>query len=208
MSETGSADAGADPRVFINSQGDLARTVDPVSLFGLLADDVRRRTFSAVDLGARSVRQIAEMISQTERDVAEALHRLQTSGLVYRDREGYRVDVDLLREVARASNPKPRRGGDEFADQAGERRTILRTFIQGGRLATMPAAAAKREVVLEHIATVFEPGVRYAEKEVNAILRSWFDDYASLRRYLVDAGLLSREANVYWRSGGWVDTLR
>jgi hypothetical protein len=47
--------------------------------------------------------------------------------------------------------------------------------------------------------------VRYAETEVNAILRSFNDDVATLRRYLVDEGFLSRESNVYWRSGGAVD---
>ncbi|MEV0203527.1 DUF2087 domain-containing protein [Nonomuraea sp. NPDC050691] len=36
-------------------------------------------------------------------------------------------------------------------------------------------------------------------------LRAFHDDYAALRRYLVDEGLLSREDNVYWRSGGPVD---
>jgi hypothetical protein len=30
-------------------------------------------------------------------------------------------------------------------------------------------------------------------------------DDSVLRRYLVDEGLLSREAGEYWRSGGWVD---
>jgi hypothetical protein len=52
---------------------------------------------------------------------------------------------------------------------------------------------------------VFEAGVRYPEREVNALLAVWHPDVAALRRYLVDEGLLTREAGVYWRSGGWVD---
>ena len=31
------------------------------------------------------------------------------------------------------------------------------------------------------------------------------DDYAALRRYLVDEQFLTREANVYWRSGGTIE---
>ena len=31
------------------------------------------------------------------------------------------------------------------------------------------------------------------------------DDHGALRRYLVDEGFLSRQAGVYWRSGGTVD---
>lgn len=37
------------------------------------------------------------------------------------------------------------------------------------------------------------------------MLRAFHDDHAALRRYLVESELLSREANVYWRSGGPVD---
>lgn len=47
--------------------------------------------------------------------------------------------------------------------------------------------------------------LRYAERDVDAVLRAWHDDHAALRRYLVDEGLLGREANVYWRTGGSVD---
>jgi hypothetical protein len=36
------------------------------------------------------------------------------------------------------------------------------------------------------------------------LLRSFHDDVAALRRYLVDSGFLSREDGVYWRSGGTV----
>ena len=52
---------------------------------------------------------------------------------------------------------------------------------------------------------VFEIGVRYPERDVNAMLRAFHDDVATLRRYLVDEHFLSRDAGVYWRSGGSVD---
>jgi hypothetical protein len=66
-------------------------------------------------------------------------------------------------------------------------------------------ARGKRRVVLEHIVASFEPGVRYPEREVDAVLRAWHPDHASLRRYLVDEDLLARDAGEYWRTGGYVD---
>ncbi len=69
----------------------------------------------------------------------------------------------------------------------------------------MPAVRGKRLVVLEHIAACFEPGVKYPERAVDAILRAWHDDYAALRRYLVDEQLLAREHGAYWRTGGYVE---
>ena len=82
---------------------------------------------------------------------------------------------------------------------------MLSAFVRDGRLVSIPAQHSKRLVVLHHLVRVFEPGVRYPEREVNALLAVWHPDVAALRRYLVDEGLLTREAGVYWRSGGWVD---
>ena len=43
---------------------------------------------------------------------------------------------------------------------------------------------------------------RYTEAMVNLIIGQRHPDTAALRRYLVDDGFMSREAGVYWRSGG------
>ena len=51
----------------------------------------------------------------------------------------------------------------------------------------------------------FDIGVRYPEKRVNEVLKRFHADSASLRRHLVDEGLLSRERGMYWRSGGPVE---
>jgi len=74
-------------------------------------------------------------------------------------------------------------------------------------LTHFPTAPGKLSVVLGHIVTTFEPGVRYPEREVNAILAAFHADYTALRRGLVDEGLLSRAEGMYWRSGGRVDVL-
>jgi hypothetical protein len=81
---------------------------------------------------------------------------------------------------------------------------ILARFVQDGRLVTMPTRRAKRLVVLDHVAQSFELGVTYPEAQVNEILAGFHDDYAALRRYLVDEQFLTRDGGVYWRSGGTV----
>ena len=82
---------------------------------------------------------------------------------------------------------------------------ILGRFFRDGRLLSVPRQQSKRRVVLNYLAESFEPGVRYPEPEVNDILRQVHDDYAALRRHLVDEGFLARDAGVYWRIGGTVD---
>ena len=81
---------------------------------------------------------------------------------------------------------------------------MLRTFLRGGRLTSIPTSHAKRLIVLDRLAQELEPGVRYTERQVNALLRPFHHDVAALRRYLVDDGFVDREAGEYWRAGGSV----
>lgn len=172
----------------------------PDELCGLLAEPERLLTFSAVVLGARTPDQVTAKTGLPPRTVVAALRRLERGGLVSTVEGGLIADVtvfkDTMREYAPAAEPI------EPLDQDRQRDAVLRAFIVGGRLTRMPAARGKRMVVLEHIAACFEPGVKYPERAVDAILRAWHDDHATLRRYLVDADLLARERGVYWRVGG------
>ena len=96
--------------------------------------------------------------------------------------------------------------GAPLQEALASRERVLRAFLGAdGRLVSIPAKRAKRLVVLDLLARLFEPGERYPEVEVNALLRAFHDDVAALRRYLVDEGFLDRADGVYWRTGGSVD---
>lgn len=82
---------------------------------------------------------------------------------------------------------------------------VLRIFMRDGRITALPAKRSRRLVLLDHVAQLFDVGVRYSESEVNRTLRDVHEDYAALRRYLVDEDFLSRDHGVYWRTGGSVD---
>ena len=83
-----------------------------------------------------------------------------------------------------------------------------RPFVQDGRIVAMPGRPARRRLLLDCVAQAFEPGLRYPEAVVDDVLRQLCEDHAALRRYLVDEGFLSRQAGLYWRSGGTVDLER
>jgi hypothetical protein len=104
---------------------------------------------------------------------------------------------------SRAAHEPPVSGGG--GEGGGADRLMLSRFLVDGRLVAIPAQRAKRRVILDHLAGLFEPGVRYQEAEVNKALRAYHPDYAALRRYLVDEGFLKRESGVYWRVGGTFD---
>jgi hypothetical protein len=172
-------------------------------LWGLLADEDRLRVFSAIALGARSVLDIADHTGMDPRTVVKALQRLEAGGVVANDGPQWELRRDVIAAEARRTSKT-----FEPYDEEGlppRHASVLRAFLRDGRLASIPTVRSKRLVVLDHIAKVFEIGVRYPEREVDALLRAFHDDYAALRRYLVDEGFLARDHAEYWRSGGSVD---
>lgn len=177
----------------------------PHQVVSLLAEEDRLRVLSAVVLGSATIEQIAAATGIDPERVAKALGRLRSGGLVASEDGSpsapsspgrFRARPEVLKESVREAVPEP--------DPADEKETdpVLRVFMKGGRLTSIPATHSKRLVVLDRIAQEFEPGRRYPESDVNDVIGGFHPDYATLRRYLVDEGFLNRESGVYWRTGG------
>jgi hypothetical protein len=81
-----------------------------------------------------------------------------------------------------------------------ERARTIGRFIKDGRLVGWPAQYSRQLYVLEEVAKVFEPGMRYGERDIDNILKQIYEyDHCTLRRYLVDNKFLHRENGVYWK---------
>lgn len=173
-------------------------------LLALVAEPSRLRVFSALALGASTIRDIKAMTGLGARTVERALARLISGDLVVREPDGSTrlVTEELLVAARRAATN--RRLNEEHDGPAGAG-AVLRRFFRGGRLTSIPATRSKRMVVLDYLVHSFEPGRRYPEPAVNEMLSRYHSDVASLRRYLVDEGLMERAEGYYWRSGGTFD---
>jgi hypothetical protein len=173
---------------------------DAAGLVGLLAEPARLRVVAALVLGATTVTEIRAATGLGTRVVATALSRLVDGELIERDKDGAHYLIEsAFRLAAMAAVPAE---VDEHAGVEAERAKVLRAFVKGGRLVSLPTQRGKRLVVLDMLAQEFEPGRRYAEREVNQLLRAWNDDTAALRRALVDEDFLERDHGIYWRAGG------
>ena len=177
--------------------------LDAATLVGLLADDDRRLVVAALTLGASDLDTVVAAAALPPERATRALGRLVDAGLVVAGSDGgLAVLGAAFQQAARAALARPPR--DEHAAEPEERRKVLDAFVVHGRLVSIPAARGKRLVVLDWLAQDFEPGVRYSERQVNAILERRHADPATLRRYLVDEDLLDRAGGEYWRIGGSV----
>jgi hypothetical protein len=85
-------------------------------------------------------------------------------------------------------------------DEADFEARVLRAFIRDGRLVAIPARERKKRVVLRHLLDRVLPDAgEIGEPELNLRLALWHPDASALRRYLVDAGLVARDAMRYRR---------
>ena len=154
--------------------------IEARKLAGLLADEKRLRVSAALALGATSLDEICNLTGLEERLAARALGQLIDGGLVENDAaSGLRLRAELFRVAARGAT--------------GDNSDPLASLTGNGRL---PRSRERRLAVLGRLAALFEPGRRYPEAEVNARLGKVNADYALLRRYLVDEGLLRRTNEV------------
>jgi hypothetical protein len=178
----------------------------PDDILRALADPERLAIAGSLWSSSRSAGELAEELDLELPRVRKHLNRLSAAGVVRLadDRRTYRLDAETLRWAAEQVGP-PREAGLALGAASDDEEAVLRAFFRNGRLTEIPVKASKRRIVLERIALEFEPGMRYAEREVNAIVGRFFNDHAAIRRSLVDEGFLDREAGVYWRAGGRVD---
>ncbi|MFG1869562.1 DUF2087 domain-containing protein [Micromonospora arborensis] len=166
------------------------------ALAGALADDGRRRIFAAIVLGAASAEDVTERTGLPARVVLTGVRRLTDAGLVTGVNGALAADEASLRTAARDGRPA------DDAEPAAD--PVLRTFLRAGVLVGMPAQRSRRRLLLAHIAErSFEPGTRYPERAVDDALKPWCaaggSDHATLRRYLIDERLLTREQGIYQR---------
>ncbi|USX54194.1 DUF2087 domain-containing protein [Lentzea sp. HUAS12] len=157
----------------------------PESVVRALAEPTRLRAFAAVVLGAGTLADVAAASGLKVKDAGTALRKLREAGLV----EG---------EPARPADLKPLAATLTEAMPADG----LAPFIRGDRLVSLPVAHERRRKILEHVAShAFTARTYYEEQEINERLQAWCDggelDHVTIRRYLVDFGLLERGGGLY-----------
>ena len=174
-----------------------------------LLDLDRLAVAGALATGARSTGQLVGATGLDRRVVLEALGSLRSAELVvdsHVDGEsGHALDVAALRAIAtELVDPDLPMDPVIGYGMTDDERVVLGRHFEGRTLTSIPVSRAKRLIVLERLALEFDVGRRYPEREVNSILGGFHPDWSTLRRHLVDEGMLDRDQNVYWRSGGRV----
>lgn len=109
-----------------------------------------------------------------------------------------KVDKDILCDAHKTATIID----DRYNVTDKERNTIIKTYMdETGAIKTYPSKEKKKIIILKEVVKNFSKGKIYSEKEINRILKRIYEDYASLRRALVEYGFIERSNDC---SGYWV----
>lgn len=176
-----------------------------LNFFKALADPNRLKIIGLLAQKDLSVEQMAEMLSVASSTVSHHLSRLSKAGLVSARAEGYyniyqlnAKKLELLSKELLTPEQLPTFVREVDMDAYDQK--VVKNFTNpDGTLKTIPGQRKKLIAVLQYMLPEFESGKQYQEKDVNQILERFHEDYAQLRRDMIDTGLMKREKGVYWK---------
>jgi DNA-binding transcriptional ArsR family regulator len=175
-----------------------------LAFFKTLADESRLRIIGVLANEEQSVEQLADHLGLQAPTVSHHLGRLRTAGLVQMRAVGnvhlYSLDFESLRALS-----KQFLEGDKAVSIVSEEPSdaydskVMKAFVHDGVVEVLPVSPKKRMVLLKWLLERFEVGKRYPEREVNELIKPNCPDFATIRRYFIEAGMMQRENGVYWR---------
>ena len=177
--------------------------VDVIALFKCLADKSRLQIIKSLAKEDMYVERLAERLGLSPPTVSFHLKKLEAVGIISSRKEQYYTMYFLNRDALLFSVmdiilAEIQDEQDNERDLA-YRQKVLSNFMEYGKLKTIPAQRKKRGIVLEEIVKAFDHGKFYTEREVNIIIADFHDDFCTIRREMVDFGLLTRRDAIYQR---------
>jgi len=174
-----------------------------IEIMKSLADSSRLRVLNLLFQKPNYVEEIANKLNLAISTVSFHLKKLEKAGLIYKTKEQYYVIYHIqkeifnlpLKEFATFENL------DEYIQNErinNYKEQILKTFFINGRLIKLPVQHKKKLIILNEFLKLFNDGLKYKEKEINELIKQYYDDYCTIRRLLIEEKFLTREKQIYW----------
>jgi hypothetical protein len=171
--------------------------------FGQILGDAQRLIIAGrLAVQPQSLGELGESLQLTPEQARQQVDALVQAGLVRIENGRFMFNdaaLETWAEVIHAGETKDKAGPEIEAGDAFERK-VLRDFLRAdGTIKAFPAQEKKFLVIVCYALQVFEPGVRYTEKQANEYLRRYHADTALLRRSMIDHRYMTRQEGIYWR---------
>ena len=175
-----------------------------LQFFQVFSNESRLRLIGHLANGERSVGELARLLDLKEPTVSHHLAELKGLGLVTVRAEGnmriYQLNAKALESISKDIFARPNLAAMVPKSEMNEEERVLRVWVKDGRIVDIPAQEKKKQIVIRWLAGQIDPARRWTEREFSEWLSRFNEDYAVLRRYLVDSGYMARENGIYWRT--------
>lgn len=177
---------------------------EAIKLFKCLADKSRMQILKSLLLEDMYVERLAERLSLTPATISFHLKKLEDAGAVVSRKDQYYTMYSLKRDLFMTkimdiiSEESPE-ANEQAVREEQYRRKVLNSFMEYGKLKSIPSQRKKERIILEEISKDMQAGKEYSEKEINEIIMRYYDDYCTLRRDMISEGILQRKGSIYKR---------
>lgn len=172
-----------------------------------LADPTRIRMLIILADGERNGQELAKKLGVTPATITHHAAKLREASLINERRDKNTIFFSLnhyfLKNSADATVNLINRaseGGTGMLDEQQQRmkESIIKNFFTAeGRLKSIPTQLKKKLIVLEHLVSRLKTGRKYSEPEINAYIKNYHEDFATIRREFIMHQFMFRENDIY-----------
>ncbi|WP_085507787.1 metalloregulator ArsR/SmtB family transcription factor [Thalassobacillus devorans] len=170
-----------------------------------VGDVTRIRIITLLKKGPMHGQEIANRLGLRAPTITHHIVKLKDTGMVYARRDKNTIYFHLDEKKLEYMTTAILRIGEEnflkseelqMSEQ--EKQKVVQNFVTSeGKLKQIPSQLKKKLVILSYFVRHFETGKVYDEKEVNDYIKTFHDDYATIRREWVMQQFMYRENNRY-----------
>lgn len=179
---------------------DIATSIE---IMKSLADASRLRVLNALLQKPQYVEELANRLELAVSTVSFHLKKLEGAGLVTKTKEQYytvfypsdEIFNMTLREMVSFENL------ESFIQEErmkSYRQKVLRTFMKNNKIEKLPVQHKKKMIILDEFLKRMDPGKKYTEKEINELILESYEDYCTVRRLMIEEGMMKRKNQTYW----------
>ncbi|MNV23875.1 HTH-type transcriptional regulator KmtR [compost metagenome] len=171
-----------------------------------LADPTRMRMLLLLSKGEMHGQALAEALGLSQPTVTNHAAKLRTAAMILERRDKntvyFKLNPEFIRKGSAASLSfifdKGAEEMDEISKDQSLQESVIRNFFsKEGKLRQIPAQYKKKLIALQHMAEQLQQGVTYSEKEINAFIKEYHEDFATIRREFIMHQFMYRENDVY-----------
>lgn len=170
-----------------------------VILFKALADESRLKIISILMRQDSYPEYLACKLNLTAPTITYHMEKLVNANIVRGTKMQYYTIYSINKEIMNSQIGELVKSAIEFDKDERYENKVIGNFFEYGRLKKIPTQLKKREIVIGYIASRFELGNEYSEKQFAAEITAMYDDHCAVKRELIAMGFFQDMGSAYKR---------